>query len=138
MHLSTTRSSPFLAAALVGSALIGSTVSVHAIDCRPEKGEGYPWAWRQIDGKRCWYKGTAGMDKKLLRWADTTNAPPPAQATNVVARAQVMNVPPRKRPTPIPIDDPAEREHLLYSYWPPVPPADVFSDRFEAARGQRR
>ena len=122
MHLSTTRSFPFLAAALIGSTLIGSTVSVHAIDCLPEKGEGYPWAWRQIDGKRCWYKGTAGMDKKYLRWAETTNAP----------------APPRKRPVSTLIGDPGEREHLLHSYWPPVPPVDIFSDRFEAARGERR
>ena len=33
---------------------------------------------RQIDGKRCWYKGKAGMDKKLLRWAENAKAPAPA------------------------------------------------------------
>jgi len=105
---------------VLAAALIGSTGNARTIECQPEKGAGHPWAWRQIDGKRCWYKGRAGMDKTLLRWAETTAAP---AAT------------PKRRPS-VMIEDSAERQRLLHSYWPPLPPADVFADRFEAVRGR--
>ena len=64
MHPALTKSSLFLAALL-----IGSPADASVIQCQSEKGAGYPWSWREIDGKRCWYKGTPGMDKKQLRWA---------------------------------------------------------------------
>jgi hypothetical protein len=104
--------------AFLAMALIGSVGTAHAIDCRSEKGEGYPWAWRQIDGKRCWYKGKAGMDKKLLRWAENSRAP-------AAARKPAVS------------EDRAERERLLHSYWPLLPPVDVFNDRFDATRAKR-
>jgi hypothetical protein len=104
--------------AVLATALIGAVGTAHAVDCRSEKGEGYPWAWRQIDGKRCWYKGKAGMDKKLLRWADNSRAP-----------AAV--------PKPAVSEERAERERLLHSYWPLLPPVDVFNDRFDASRAKR-
>jgi hypothetical protein len=110
-----TKSCAFLAAALLGSA-----GNAHAIECQSEKGAGYPWAWRQIDGKRCWYKGKAGMDKRQLRWAETRTTPAAA-----------------KRRPPAMIEDPAEREHMLRSYWPPLPQIDVFGDRFNAVRERR-
>jgi hypothetical protein len=103
----------------LAAALIGSVGSANAVDCRSEKGEGYPWAWREIDGKRCWYKGNPGMDKALLRWAESPGAP----------------AAPKRSPSSKIIV--AEREPLLTSYWPPLPPADMFSERFEAARGAR-
>jgi hypothetical protein len=109
----TSLSCAFLAVALIGSA--GNA----QIECQSEKGAGYPWAWREIDGKRCWYKGKAGMDKKLLRW-ETTRAPAAG-----------------KRKPPVMITDPAERERLFHSYWPPLPPTDVFGDRFESVRGRK-
>jgi len=109
----TSLSCAFLAVALIGSA--GNA----QMECQSEKGAGYPWAWRDIDGKRCWYKGKAGMDKKLLRW-ETTRAPAAG-----------------KRKPPVMITDPAEREGLLHGYWPPLPPTDVFGDRFEDVRGRK-
>ena len=27
------------------------------------------WAWREIDGRRCWYRGEPGRAKTLLRWS---------------------------------------------------------------------
>ena len=67
---------------VVAAALSGSVSAAHAVvECQSEKGAGYPWAWREIDGKRCWYKGKAGMDKKLLRWAESTNAPAASKAS---------------------------------------------------------
>src|SRR5262245_27782500 len=112
---------PRITRSCVVAALIISAGDALAIECRSEKGEGYPWAWRQIDGKRCWYKGAPGMNKKHLHWAAITRLPatPTHPASNV-------------------IEDTAERELLLQSYWPPMPQADVFSERFDAARGMRR
>ena len=63
MHPVLTKSSLFLAVLLVGSPADASVTQ-----CQSEKGAGYPWSWREIDGKRCWYKGTPGMDKKQLHW----------------------------------------------------------------------
>jgi hypothetical protein len=116
MHLRITSSCLFLAVALIGSA-----GDARAVDCQSQKGDGYPWAWREIDGKRCWYRGRAGMDKKLLRWASTKAAPSvaPKRASSVIA------------------DENDEHHPLLNSYWPPLPRADGFGDRFEATRGER-
>jgi hypothetical protein len=107
--------SAFLAASLTPSA--GNS---QVIECRAEKGDGYPWAWREIDGRRCWYKGKAGMDKKLLRWADSTKTP-----------AAPKGSPPPTRPPSL-IDQYGEREQLLHSYWPPLP-----GNATEAVRGKR-
>jgi hypothetical protein len=121
MHPCVTKSCGLLAATLVAAALIGSAGGAQAVECRSEKGAGFPWSWRQIDGKQCWYKGKPGMDKKLLSWADSTPAPKA----------------PRPRPRPsVAAENTAEREELLHSYWPLLPQADVFGDRFDV-RGQR-
>ena len=45
MHRRLSLPSVFLVAALIGS--VGNA---HAIECQSEKGAGYPWAWRLIDG----------------------------------------------------------------------------------------
>jgi hypothetical protein len=114
MHRRLSIQSVFLAAALTGTA-----GNAQATECRSAKGEGYPWAWREIDGKRCWYKGKPGMDKTLLRWAES---------------AKVAATP--QRQSPVVIGDHTEHERLLHSYWPPLPPADVFNDRFESSRAK--
>jgi hypothetical protein len=41
---------------------------------KPAAGHG-PWAWRLIDGRKCWYEGAAGMDKSLLRWPSVSDIP---------------------------------------------------------------
>lgn len=116
MHLRIT-----ISCALLAAVSIGSAGDARAIDCQSEKGAGYPWAWRLIDGQRCWYKGNPGMDKKLLQWAATNTAPSAA---------------PRRSPS-VKIDAIAKRDPLLNSYWPPLPQADDFGARFGAARGER-
>jgi hypothetical protein len=112
--------SAFLAVALMPSAGYSQIT-----DCQSEKGAGSPWAWRQIDGRQCWYKGTAGMDKKLLRWADSTKA---SSATKTPARKSGS---PSVRPPSL-IDQYGEREMLLHSYWPPLP-----GRALEGARAKR-
>ena len=99
MHRRITKSCVFLAVALIGSA-----GNARAIECQSEKGTGYPWSWRQIDGKQCWYKGLPGMDKKQLHWAEATSALSAA-----------------KRPPSATNDGDDDDERLLHSYWPPLP-----------------
>lgn len=67
------------------------------ITCQARKGDGSGWSWREIDGKRCWYKGRRSINKKLLRW-------PKAKAEERASKS-----PPReKRPrAPPPLDWPA-------------------------------
>jgi hypothetical protein len=35
-------------------------------ECQTSKGQDGYWAWPEIDGRRCWYLGRAGKDKRLL------------------------------------------------------------------------
>jgi hypothetical protein len=51
-----------------------------AIECRaelPQSRSGH-WSWRQIEGRKCWFPGRAGVDKAQLRWP-TAEASPRAQ-----------------------------------------------------------
>jgi hypothetical protein len=43
--------------------------SAQAVTCQTSgpAGDGH-WAWRLIDGRKCWYKGAAGINKSLLHW----------------------------------------------------------------------
>ncbi len=107
---------------VLAAVLIGAPANASAVECQSEKGAGYPWSWREIEGKRCWYKGTPGMDKKQLYWAGT--------------KASASSAAPRRAP-PAKVEETAERERLLRSYWPPLPRADLFGERFEAVRGER-
>jgi len=43
--------------------------AVKAVACQTSKPAGHgSWAWRVIDGRKCWYEGAVGMDKSLLHW----------------------------------------------------------------------
>jgi len=50
--------------------------SAKAVTCQTSgpAGDGH-WAWRLIDGRKCWYKGAAGMDKSLLHWPPLEQVP---------------------------------------------------------------
>lgn len=133
---------------LFAAALISTAGTAHAVECQSEKGAGYPWAWREIDGKRCWYKGNPGMDKKLLRWAESSAAPAAKNAASRNAASKsVASKSASKGATknaskseskrsPSIITDYADREELLQTYWPPLPTSG-FDDRFGAARANR-
>ena len=118
MHPALTKSSIFLAVVL-----IGSPADASVIQCQSEKGGGSPWSWREIDGKRCWYKGMPGMDKEQLRWTAT--------------KGSASSAAPR-RARSVTIEQTTERERLLHSYWPPLPPPGLFGGLLEAVRGERR
>jgi hypothetical protein len=39
------------------------------VDCSAVRGHDRDrWAWREIDGRQCWYRGQPGRPKYLLRW----------------------------------------------------------------------
>lgn len=109
---------------LLAGALVASTANATTIECQAQKGTGYPWAWRTVDGKQCWYKGAPGMDKSRLHWAGAAAA--------VTAKPSAKPKPARSAIT----DDTGERARLLQSYWPPLPRTDVFGERFDAVRGK--
>jgi hypothetical protein len=54
----------------VGTCILFVCISnAQAIECRTNvQGGNSRWAWRSIDGRRCWYQGTPGIDKSLLHW----------------------------------------------------------------------
>jgi len=50
--------------------------SVKAVACQTSKPAGHGlWAWRVIDGRKCWYEGAVGMDRSLLRWPPLKDVP---------------------------------------------------------------
>ena len=53
---------------LAGVVFVAATAPAAAATCQSRKGDDGYWAWRQVDGKRCWYKGKRGMSKATLSW----------------------------------------------------------------------
>jgi hypothetical protein len=42
-----------------------------AIECKERPEGGSYWSWRQIDGRRCWYRGEHGVvSKSQLHWSE--------------------------------------------------------------------
>ena len=77
------------AAIIAVGIVVALAVPAHAIECQLSKGaRGYHWAWREIDGRRCWYEGERGMAKSELHWA----APPHAvelRSTELSSKSQL-------------------------------------------------
>jgi hypothetical protein len=44
------------------------TAKAETIECRARPESREYWSWRQIEGRRCWFKGHRRIDKKLLSW----------------------------------------------------------------------
>lgn len=67
-----------LARALVSAALLAAIAFVLLVTvvsrvhgetiCVERAGREGHWAYRQIEGRSCWYRGEIGRDKALLRW----------------------------------------------------------------------
>ena len=62
------------------------------IECSAVRGQdrGH-WAWREIDGRRCWYRGEPGRAKTLLRWSK--QIPLPAVSGEAVRRPEIRDRP---------------------------------------------
>ena len=98
-----------------------------AIECRADvqRGHGY-WAWRLIDGRKCWYEGAPGMDKSLLHWpaesgreADQGSYDKPEAALDESKVKQTRLAPEQ---APIPTE--------LLQMLPIMPPEPTFEDRW--------
>jgi hypothetical protein len=50
--------------------------SREGVACQTSKPAGHgSWAWRLIDGRKCWYEGAVGMDKSILHWPPPKDVP---------------------------------------------------------------
>jgi hypothetical protein len=92
--------------------IMAMSINAAALECRSRPEDKTYWSWRLIDGRKCWYRGSARIDKRQLQWA---------------ARAQSKqpdNVPfPRPRPSD---------EELLPMYWPSLDrDSNTFDERFK-------
>jgi hypothetical protein len=98
---------------------MSSLSSAVALECRAElpQSRNEHWAWRIIDGKRCWYPGRAKMSKSNLHWPTTIGQrrrrdPAPAVAVE----------PATLRPDPVQPDEresaQPERELTFRERWP--------------------
>src|SRR5262245_29644945 len=65
------------AAAAIAAILLATTVEAVAIDCHTSGRTG--WTWREIAGRRCWYKGPRSLDKRKLQWRAAAARPRPAR-----------------------------------------------------------
>jgi hypothetical protein len=66
------------AAIMTVGIVVALTIPAHAIECQLSKGvRGYHWAWREIDGRRCWYEGERGTAKSKLHWPAQPHAAQP-------------------------------------------------------------
>ena len=59
--------------------VIVPTAKAETIECRAKPETREYWSWREIDGRRCWFKGHRSISKKLLSWGPRT----PAEGTEL-------------------------------------------------------
>src|SRR6516162_6481408 len=75
--------------------LLWTTAAPAEILCRDTAGEaGVHWSWREIDGRRCWFKSHGAMPPKSeLRWAK--------EETGQKLKEETPSAPPEERPSSI-------------------------------------
>jgi hypothetical protein len=103
-----------LAAVIVFAPL---STTANSVECKaelPAARTGH-WSWRNIDGKRCWYPGRAGMDKAGLQWP--RSAPKPARHDGDSSQPKQDLVRP-KQDFVQPIQPKLERELPFIERWP--------------------
>jgi hypothetical protein len=95
--------------------VVALAIPAHAIECQLSKGaRGNHWAWREIDGRRCWYEGQPGMAKSELHWP----APPHAVAprpTELSSKSQLHS--PTSADLSPPPTEPSPPDQTTLSYW---------------------
>lgn len=74
------------------------TAKAETIQCRASPEAREYWSWREIDGRRCWYKGHRSISKKLLSWDAKTPPETIERDTTPVAKSpQINSVAPAER-----------------------------------------
>lgn len=120
-----------LALAALGLAVlvyVFTPTAAGATECRARPGDrdSY-WSYREIDGRRCWYRGHRRLDKSELHWPEREREPEP----------EPERKPPRPILRPVPFLSPAWRAQALEPEpdlpeccWPPI---TEFDSRFLGA-----
>jgi hypothetical protein len=85
------------------------------------------WSWRQIDGRKCWYEGKAGLSKSLLKWPD-----------QVAARYEAAPRPARRGPPGKPLEAQAIPGDLLDAQASALEEPASFDARWQARVGGLR
>jgi hypothetical protein len=90
-------------------------IPAHAVECQSSKGErGYHWAWREIDGRRCWYEGQPGMAKSELHWPTPSDATEP-RLTEPSLKSELHS--PTSADLAPPLTEPSPPDRTTLSYW---------------------
>ncbi len=104
-------------AALIGTGIVLALATpAHAVECQLSKGaHGNHWAWREIDGRQCWYEGEPGMAKTELHWPASPNAIAP-RATEPRPASQ-LHSPTLPDAIARPSTEPSPPDKPTLSYW---------------------
>src|SRR5262245_26184857 len=79
---------------IIAACMCAASSAHAAIQCQTAKQSDGHWAWREIDGRRCWYRGQPGKPKTQLVWSVTRKAspapmplapPPPASSSRLIS-----------------------------------------------------
>jgi hypothetical protein len=73
--------------AIVLEGLLSTAKAETIIECRERPEAREYWSWREIDGRRCWFKGHRSISKKLLSWGPRS----PADGTEPRTTAQMRS-----------------------------------------------
>jgi hypothetical protein len=123
-------------AAILTATLIASATPATAIDCQSRKGDLGYWSWREIDGRRCWYLGHRGRDKRSLHWlAEATRT-----RLGAVRAPEAPSRPPRRETQPAATPSPtaAEAGAVLAPVVTRWPDADMFEAAAVTAAAPQR
>jgi hypothetical protein len=106
---------PMKASIIAIGIAVALVIPAHAIECQLSKGaRGYHWAWREIDGRRCWYEGGRGMAKSELHWPAPPHAVEP-RSTEPSLKSQLHS--PTSADLAPPLTEPSPRDQTTLSYW---------------------
>ncbi len=76
-----------------------------AIECQADMQRSHSyWAWRLIDGRKCWYEGAPGMDKSLLHWSTQSGHDADQSSYAALDELKVKPTRPPPKVAPIPVD----------------------------------
>ncbi len=104
------------AAVIAMGIVVALAIPAHAIECRLAKGaHGNHWAWREIDGRQCWYEGERGMAKSELHWPTSPNAVAP-RPTEPSPKSQ-LHSPTSPDAVAPPSTEPPPTHQTTLSYW---------------------
>jgi hypothetical protein len=88
----------------------------NALECHRTPGGDTYWSWRQVDGKKCWYRGARRISKERLHWSGAGSRALPQARRSRVLRSDRPNrefkSPDRSQPQPDDVDV------LEHSVWP--------------------